>query len=179
MTDTENFFRANKLKNYLKVLFFSHLCKALAAVYRSVFTRLEWNLSFLAARSTDSCEHFTLWLRCILSCVTACLTSLWFIYETLRCIKFLFASCENKFFATFLTDESLVFVHLINLALVNYNFALGRFCTAAFEKFTTLYFKLLGHIIHELVLFEFFSYSLHSIITSFFIYTNFGRNFCI
>ena len=118
MTDTENFFRANKLKNYLKVLFFSHLCKALAAVYRSVFTRLEWNLSFLAARSTDSCEHFTLWLRCILARIAAGLASLGLVYETLGSIEFLLTGGENKFSATFFADESLVFVHLINLALV-------------------------------------------------------------
>ena len=88
-----------------------HLCKALAAVYRAILTGLEGNCSLFAAGCTYCCEHFALGLLSVLAVLAASLTSLGLVYETLGCIKFLFACFECKFSAAFFADESLVFVH--------------------------------------------------------------------
>jgi hypothetical protein len=98
-------------------LFFPHLCKALAAVYRAVFTRFKGDLCFFAAAGANCGVHFTLRLCGILARIAAGFASLGFVHETLGCVKFLFPGSEYKFSAAFLADESLVFVHLIYLAL--------------------------------------------------------------
>ena len=57
---------------------FLHLCKAFAAIYRTVFSRLKRYSCFLAASCTSSGEHFPFRLisRCILLCITAALATL-------------------------------------------------------------------------------------------------------
>ena len=91
--------------------FFLLLCKALAAVNRSVLTRLKGNLCNSTAGIAGCFKPLTLATGCVLACITACLATLGFVNETFLSIEFLFTGCENEFVATFLTDESLVFVH--------------------------------------------------------------------
>ena len=104
-------------RNKNDFLFFSHLSKALAAVYRTVFTWFKWNFCFASASSALCCVHFALRFCSVFTCITAWFTSLWLIYKAFGCIEFLFASSEYKFSAAIFTDESFVFVHVIYLAL--------------------------------------------------------------
>ena len=97
-------------------LFFPHLCKALAAINRAIFARLKGNFSVFTAGSTGRDEHLALRLSGILTGIAAIFAPLGLVYEALGSVKFLLAGGENKFSATFLADESLVFVHLIYLA---------------------------------------------------------------
>ena len=96
---------------------FLHLCKAFAAIYRTVFSRLKRYSCFLAASCTSSGEHFPFRLisRCILLCITAALATLRLIGEASFCVEFLFASSENEFIAAVLAYQSLIFVHSITL----------------------------------------------------------------
>ena len=98
-------------KTYYKTLFFSHLCKAFAAVYWAILTWLKWNLCLIATGSASSSVHLAFWFGSIFACIAAALASLWLVYKAFGCVELLLASGENKFSATFFTDESLVFVH--------------------------------------------------------------------
>jgi hypothetical protein len=98
-------------KTYSKTLFFSHLCKALAAVYGAVLTWLKWNLCLFTAGSASSSVHLAFWFGSVFACIAAALASLRLVHKAFGCVELLLASGENKFSATFFTDESLVFVH--------------------------------------------------------------------
>ena len=84
-------------------LFLLHLSKAIAAVYRTVFSGSERNLSYAAAGSACCLKHFSFALNAVLSCVTASLASLGFVLEALFSIEFLLAGCEYELIAAFLT----------------------------------------------------------------------------
>ena len=84
-------------------LFLLHLCKAIAAVYGTIFSGSERNLSNTAAGSAGSLEHFSFALCAVLSCVTAGLASLRFVLEALFSIKLLLAGCENELISALLT----------------------------------------------------------------------------
>ena len=96
---------------------FPHLCKALAAIYRTVFTRPERHFSFFSAACAYGCEHLAFRLRSVLASIAAGLASLRLVYKALGCVKFLLTGGENEFSAAFLACECFVFVHLIYLAL--------------------------------------------------------------
>lgn len=91
--------------------------EAFTAVYRAVFPWLERNLAWFAACRTYGIEHFTLRPPRVFTSIAALFASLRLIYKALLCIKFLLASCENKFLTTFFADKFLVLVHAFYLAL--------------------------------------------------------------
>ncbi len=99
--------------NAIKLLLTLHLCKAIAAVYRSVTVGLERNFSFPSALVAYCCEHFSGFACCILACIAASLASLGLILESLLCVKFLLACCEYEIVAAFLALKGLVLVHLV------------------------------------------------------------------
>ena len=88
------------------------MCKALTAINRAVFARLERNRSFLATGGAYRCVHFTLRLCGVFAVLAAGFASLRLVLEALRGVKLLLAGSEYKFLAAILADESLVFVHV-------------------------------------------------------------------
>jgi len=106
------------------LLLFLSLCKTLAAVDRTVLTRLEGNSCFVATCMADSGEHLALGSASVLLCVTASLAAQRLINKALGCVEFLLASSENEFLVAVFADESLVFVHCFYLALDKDN----KFC---------------------------------------------------
>jgi hypothetical protein len=98
-------------------LFFSHFCKAFAAVYRAIFAWFEGDPRLFSAGGAGGYIHFSFGLCRVFALVTAAFTPLRLIDEALGSVKLLFPGGENKFSAALFADESLVFVHLIYLAL--------------------------------------------------------------
>ena len=93
------------LKTNIKAkLFLLHLCKALAAIYRTILSGSERNSCDLAAGSTSSLKHFSLASCAVLSCIAASLAALGFVYESLFSIEFLFTGCEYELISTFLAN---------------------------------------------------------------------------
>jgi hypothetical protein len=82
---------------YIELLLFLFGCKAFAAENGTIIGGLERNSCFLAALSASGREIFSGGSAGIFACVTAGLASLGFILESLFCVKFLFARCENEF----------------------------------------------------------------------------------
>lgn len=82
-------------------LFFSHLCKAIAAVNRAIFAGLERNFRLAAAGCTSSCEHLSLRSVLVFAGVAARFASLGLVFEASLCVEFLLTSGENEFVATF------------------------------------------------------------------------------
>ena len=74
----------------------SHLCEAVAAVYRSVFLRLEGNLCDTAATSASSLIEGSAALASVLLSVAASLASLRLVCEALFSVEFLLASGEHE-----------------------------------------------------------------------------------
>ena len=97
-------------------LFASLLSETLAAIYRSVITRLERNDSFLSAACAYSCEHFSV-SRCVLLCISALLAALRLVCEALFRIEFLLTGGEYEFISAVLAYKRLVCVHTIYLAI--------------------------------------------------------------
>ena len=89
----------------------SGLCKAFAAKNSSVITGLEGNLCLAATLAASSYKEFSFAFSSLLTCNTAILAALGFVYETFFCEEFLFACGEYKFITAFFACESLVFVH--------------------------------------------------------------------
>ena len=81
----------------LKLLSSLHLCKAIAAVNRTIVSGLERHLCLAAAGSAGSGEELTGSASGVLASVTAALATLGLILEAALCIEFLFAGGENKF----------------------------------------------------------------------------------
>ena len=90
----------------------AHIGKALAAINRTVLTGLERHSGLLAAIRANRRIHFTFPSGGVLAGVAAGLAALGFIHKALRRVKLLLPGCEYKFLAAFLTDESLVLVHV-------------------------------------------------------------------
>lgn len=103
------------LWNTLKVRLFLHFCETFAAIYRPAFRRLERNLARLPAVRAYGIIHFAGRFVVSLTLFTAFFASSRFVGKTFFRKKLLFASCPYKFFAAFLTDQSLVLIHNINL----------------------------------------------------------------
>jgi hypothetical protein len=79
----------------------SHLCKALAAIYRTVGLGLEGNLCLAAAGSADSCEILSGATGSSLASITAGLAALGLILEAALSIKLLLTSGEHELVAAF------------------------------------------------------------------------------
>ena len=97
--------------------FASHAGEALAAVNGAILAGLEGNLRFLPAIRADSRMHLALRLRGVFAGVAAVLAALRLIHKAFFRIEFLLTGGEHEFRATFLADQSLVFVHGCYLAL--------------------------------------------------------------
>lgn len=80
-----------------------HLCEALAAIYRSVLSGFEGDLSLIAAGSAGSCIHLSAFSGSVLSRITASLAALGLIYKAFLCIELLLACSENEFVSAVLT----------------------------------------------------------------------------
>ncbi len=76
-----------------------HLCKAIAAIHRTIVSGLERNAGFAAAGSAGGGEKLTRTTGSVLAGVTAGLAALGLILETLLRIKLLLAGGENEFIA--------------------------------------------------------------------------------
>ncbi len=88
----------------------SLLCKAFAAIYRTVVVGLERDSCFLAAGCANSCVVL---LALLLLSSSAILAHLGLVFEALLCIEFLLAGCKNEFFSAITAYQFLVFVHII------------------------------------------------------------------
>ena len=100
------FFRTNQLQSVLL-----HLSEALAAVDRTVFTRLEGHLAGLAAACANGVEHLALTTGSVLAGIAACLAALGLVLETTACVELLLTGGPNELFAAIFAYQSLVFVH--------------------------------------------------------------------
>ena len=74
----------------------SHLCKALAAVHRTVSLGLKGNTSFLAAGCAGSIEELSGATNGVLASVTASLAALGLVLEASLSVEFLLAGSENE-----------------------------------------------------------------------------------
>jgi len=97
-------------------LLFSLLCKALAAIDRTVLTGLEGDFGLAAALGAGGDELLALRAALGFAQVTAVLAALGLIYESLAGVELLLAGGENEFLATVFADESFVFEHFFYLA---------------------------------------------------------------
>ncbi len=88
-----------------------HLCKAIAAVNRTIISGLERHSCLAAAGSAGSSEELTGSAGSVLASVTASLAALGLVLEAALCVKFLFAGGENKLSTALFANQSLVFVH--------------------------------------------------------------------
>lgn len=91
--------------------YLSLVCKALAAVYRTVIPGLERNLAGFSAGSADSVEHFTRGSASIFAGVAAGLAALGLIGEAFFFKEILLTCRENKFLATVFAYQCFVLMH--------------------------------------------------------------------
>ena len=82
------------------ILLLTHLCEALAAIYRAVRFRLERNASLAAASSTGSGEVLTGAAGRVLAGVTAGLAALRLVLEAALCVELLLTGGEHELLAT-------------------------------------------------------------------------------
>ena len=89
--------------------------KALAAVYGTILTGLERNLTFLATGCANSCIHLALAsvTACCLAGITAGLATKRLVGETLFSVEFLLSCSEGELLSAILADQNLVVVHEI------------------------------------------------------------------
>ena len=106
-----------------RLSFFFHLCKALAAINRAVFSWLERNLCLFAAACANSGEHLSVRFFAGLAGVAAGFASLRLVLESLFSVEFLLASSENELGSAFFAYSCFVFVHSFYTSL--YLFAHG------------------------------------------------------
>ena len=107
-------------------------CEALAAVYSLALGRIEGNLAFLTAVSTDGGEHLARTLRTVLASITACLATLGLVLEALLSVEFLLTGGEHEIVAAILALQCLVLIHVFYLTW--YFFAPRRIPTDAFDN---------------------------------------------
>ena len=74
-----------------------HLCKAVAAVHRTIVSGLEGHAGFAAAGSAGGCEKLTGTTGGVLAGITAGLAALGLVLEALLRIELLLAGGENEF----------------------------------------------------------------------------------
>ena len=80
---------------------FLHLCKALAAINRTVLTGTEGNLRLFAAVGANGGEHLTVGSLVLLAGVAAGLAALGLIGKTALGIELLLTGGEHELIATF------------------------------------------------------------------------------
>ena len=78
-----------------------HFGKALAAIHRTVFTGLEGDAGFFAARSARSREHLTGAAGGILAGIAAGFAALGLVFEATAGIKLLLTGGEHELLAAF------------------------------------------------------------------------------
>ena len=100
------------------VLLAAHASEAVAAVHRTVGLGLEGNLGLAAASSAGSGEILAGAAGSSLASVTASLAALGLVLEAALSVEFLLTGGEHELLATFLTYQSLVFVHDDTLSLL-------------------------------------------------------------
>ena len=88
-----------------------HASEAVAAVDGTIGLRLKGNTSFAAAGSAGRGEVLSGATGRGLAGIAASLAALGLVLEASFCVEFLLTGGENEFLATFLTDQSFVFVH--------------------------------------------------------------------
>ena len=76
-----------------------HLCKAIAAVHRTIVSGLEGYAGFAAAGSAGGGEELTGTTGSVLAGIAAGLAALGLILETLLSVELLLAGGENEFIA--------------------------------------------------------------------------------
>ena len=101
-------FRINLFNQLFLIL---SLLKASAAINGLVLTGLERNLCNPTAIIANSFKHGIVFLG-----LTASLTTLRLVHKALFSIELLLSGRKNEFLIAVLADESLVFVHFVNLA---------------------------------------------------------------
>jgi hypothetical protein len=98
--------RRTEISDFLKLS--SVLCKAFAAIHRTVVPRLERNFASFAARSAYSVKHLTVTAlgiaSCIFTCIAARFAALRLIGEALFSKKFLLASSKFEFSSAVFAD---------------------------------------------------------------------------
>jgi hypothetical protein len=89
------------------------VAEAIAAIDRTVIMGFKGNLACLTASGANGVIHLTFgaFATSVLASLTAGLTTLGFVGETLFSIKFLLTGGESEFLSAILADQSLVFVH--------------------------------------------------------------------
>ena len=89
--------------------------KALAAVYGTILTGLERNLTFLATGCTDCSVHLTLAsvAACCLAGITAGLAAKGLVGKALLSVELLLSCSEGELLSAILADQNLVVVHEI------------------------------------------------------------------
>jgi len=96
----------------------THTSKALAAVDRPIGLGLEGNLGLAAAGSAGRSEILAGAAGGLLAGITAGLAALGLVLEAALGIELLLTGGEHELLATFLTYQSLVFVHDFTLSLL-------------------------------------------------------------
>ena len=76
-----------------------HLCKAIAAIHRTIVSGLERHASLAAAGSAGGGEELTGATGSVLAGIAAGLAALGLILEAALCVKLLLAGGENEFVA--------------------------------------------------------------------------------
>ena len=102
----------------LKLLSSLHLCKAIAAVNRTIISGLERHLCLAAAGSAGSGEELTGSASIVLACVTASLAALGLVLEATLSVELLLTGGENELAAALFTSQFLIFVHCVYLSSV-------------------------------------------------------------
>ena len=157
---------ASVVRTFKSLCFFLlFLCKAFAAINRSVLTRLKGNFCYSTAGITSCLKPLTLATAGVFACITASLATLGLINKAFFSIEFLFTGGENEFLSAFLASESFVFVHGSNLAVKKY-LPLDGFAPSPLLC-TTLFFKLRGHIITQIRFPSFFLIRVSALSTDF------------
>ena len=89
--------------------------EALAAVYGTILTGLERNLTFLTAGCADCIVHLALasGTVCCLAGITAGLATKRLVGETLFSVELLLSCSEGELLSAILADQNLVVVHEI------------------------------------------------------------------
>ena len=105
------FFSKKQNESFVQLALLTHFGEALAAIDRTVGLGLKGNTSLAAAGSAGRGEVLSGATSGVLAGVAAGLAALRLVLEASLCVEFLLTSGESKLLATFLADQSLVFVH--------------------------------------------------------------------
>ena len=112
------FFSKKQNESFVQLALLTHLGEALAAIDRTVGLGLKGNLGLAAAGSANSGEVLAGTAGSVLASVTAGLAALGLVLEAALSVELLLTGGEHELLATFLTYQSLVFVHDFTLSLL-------------------------------------------------------------